>query len=178
LNSLIGEKPFIRKAGYMKRHTLVLVLFLSGVALSGIWAQDAVLSAGGDGTSFSGSVSYSVGQVAYTSQSSPGGVVSAGVQQPVKVIMVGSNELLPNVTLGIYPNPTKDKLILELSGEYPIRGQYSFSLYDLCGKLLLQERITGSSVSVPLNDFTNGMYLLKVSLNNDVIKTFKVIKTN
>lgn len=162
----------------MKRHTLVLVLFISGTARSAIWAQDAILSSGGDATASRGSVSYSVGQVAYTSQSSQSGVVNAGVQQPVKVIMVGSEEPVSDMTLRIYPNPTMDKLILELSGEDLERGQHSFSLYDLCGKPLLQRRILSMSEIVSLDAYANGMYLLKVSHNNDVIKTFKVIKTN
>lgn len=162
----------------MKRDTLVLVLLISATALSGIWAQDAVLTSGGDAAASQGSVSFSVGQVAYTSQSSQSGVVNAGVQQPVKVIMVGNEEPLSDVTLGIYPNPTMDNLILELSGEYPEVGLYSFSLFDLCGKPLLKERLLSNSVMVPLDAYANGMYLLKVSHNNDVIKTFKVIKTN
>ncbi len=162
----------------MKRHTLVLVFFLSGIALSGIWAQDAVLSSGGDVAASRGSVSFSVGQVAYTSQSGTSGVVNAGVQQPVQVIMVGNEEPLSEVTIGIYPNPTKDKLVLELSGEYPARVRHSYSLYDLYGKLLLQEHILSSPVIVPLDTYAHGMYLLKVSHDTDVIKTFKVIKTN
>lgn len=162
----------------MKRHILVLVFFLSGTALSGIWAQNAVLSSGGDAAASQGTVSYSIGQVAYTSQSSQTGVVNAGVQQPDKVIMVGNEEPLPGMMIGLYPNPTKDNLILELSGEDLAPGQLSFSFYDLYGKLLLQERISGNSVTVPLDAFAHGMYLLKVSHNNDVIKTFKVIKTN
>ena len=162
----------------MKRHTLVLVFFISATALPGIWAQDTVLSSGGDATASNGSVSFSVGQVAYTSQSGISGVVNAGVQQPVQVIMVGNEEPLSEVTIGIYPNPTKDKLVLELSGEYPARGRHSFSLYDLYGKLLLQEHIRSSSVIIPLDNYAHGMYLLKVSHDTDVIKTFKVIKTN
>ena len=142
----------------MKRHTLVLVFFLSGIALSGIWAQDAVLSSGGDVAASRGSVSFSVGQVAYTSQSGTSGVVNAGVQQPVQVIMVGNEEPLSEVTIGIYPNPTKDKLVLELSGEYPARGRHSYSLYDLYGKLLLQEHILSSPVIVPLDTYAHGMY--------------------
>lgn len=162
----------------MKRHTLVLVLFLSGTALSGIRAQHAVLSSGGDVAASRGSVSYSVGQVVYITQSGQSGVINAGVQQPLKIIMVSNEEPLSDVTIGIYPNPTKDKLILELSGEHLAFGQHSFALYDLYGKLLLQERVMGRSVDVPLNAYAHGMYLLKVSHNNDVIKTFKVIKTN
>lgn len=162
----------------MKRHTLVLVFLLSGTALCGIWAQDTVLSSGGDATASPGSVSYSIGQVAYTSQSSLAGIVNAGVQQPIEVIMVGSEEPLSGVTIGIFPNPSKDYLVLELSGEDMVHRQFSFSLYDLYGKLLLREHIAGRSVTVPLEAYTHGMYLLKVSHNNDVIKTFKVIKTN
>lgn len=162
----------------MKRHTLVLAILISSTAPTGIWAQDVLLSSGGDATASPGSVSFSVGQVAYTSQSSQSGVVSAGVQQPIEFITVGYTEPFADVTVGIYPNPTKDKLILELSGEYQEHGQQSFSLYDLYGKLLLQERILSKSVIVPLDKYTHGMYLLKVSHNDDIIKTFKVIKTN
>lgn len=162
----------------MKRHTLVLVLFLSGAGLSGILAQQAVLSSGGDAASAQGSVSYSLGQVAYTSQSSQSGEVNAGVQQPVKVIMVGNEFPISEVTIVVYPNPTQDKLVVDLSGEYPVSGQYALSLYDLYGKILLQERILSASVIVPLDAYAHGMYLLKVSHNTDVIKTFKVIKTN
>lgn len=162
----------------MKRHTLVLVLFISGATLSRLWAQAAILSSGGDASASMGSVSYSVGQVAYTSQSSPSGEVNAGVQQPIEVLMVGNTDPLADLTLRIYPNPTMDKLILELSDKYPEQGQHSFSLYDLYGKLLLQEPILMRSVIVPLDTYAQGMYLLKVSHNKDVIKTFKVIKTN
>ncbi len=162
----------------MKRHTLVLVILISGTALSGIWAQDAVLSSGGDASASLGSVSFSVGQVAYTRQSSQSGVVNAGVQQPIEFITVGYTELIADVTVGIYPNPTKDKLILEISGNYLEHDLQTYSLYDLYGKLLLQERILSKSVIVPLDKYAHGMYLLKVSQNNNVIKTFKVIKTN
>jgi hypothetical protein len=162
----------------MKRHTLVLVILLSAIALPGIWAQDAVLSSGGDATATLGSVSFSVGQVAYTSQSSQSGVVSAGVQQPIELFTVGNTEPFADMTIGIYPNPTKDKLILEISDDYPEDGQQSYLLYDLYGKLLLQERIVSKSVIVPLDRYTDGMYLLKVSHNDRIFKTFKVIKTN
>ena len=162
----------------MKRHTFIYIVLLSFIALPCTWAQNAVVSSGGDASATMGSVSFSVGQVAYTSQSSQSGVVNAGVQQPIEFVTVGNAELFADITVGIYPNPTKDNLILEISDEYPVDGQQSFSLYDLYGKLLLQEKISGKSVIVPLHRYTNGMYLLKVSHNNTVFKTFKVIKTN
>jgi hypothetical protein len=104
--------------------------------------------------------------------------VSAGVQQPIELFTVGNIEPFADMTIGIYPNPTKDKLILEISDDYPEDGQQSYLLYDLYGKLLLQERIASKSVIVPLDRYTDGMYLLKVSHNDRIFKTFKVIKTN
>ncbi|MDZ4749893.1 MAG: T9SS type A sorting domain-containing protein [Saprospiraceae bacterium] len=162
----------------MKRHTLVLGILLSGTALSDIWAQKAVLSSGGEALDIRGSVSYSIGQVVYTEQNSQSGIVNAGVQQPLTVMMVGSEVAISDVSLRMYPNPTMDKLVLDLSGDRSVGGVLSYSLHDLFGKPLIQERIQTRSVIVPLDAYTNGMYLLKVSHNNNVIKTFKVIKIN
>lgn len=59
----------------------------------------------------------------------------------------------------IYPNPAQHKL--ELRGEFP--SNTGFQLMDLSGKVLKEERLNGaqSSVSIGLDEFPPGMYLLK-----------------
>lgn len=58
--------------------SILSILFLASTAI----AQQATLSAGGDATGAGGSVSFSVGQVAYQHVSDVGGSVNEGVQQP------------------------------------------------------------------------------------------------
>lgn len=66
------------------------------------------------------------------------------------------------IPLYIYPNPTSD--LVTVSGNFS-----KYELYDMYGKLLM----TGSDKTISLQQFSNGIYLLKI----DHGKTFKVIKS-
>ena len=63
----------------------------------------------------------------------------------------------------IYPNPTNS--LLSINGEFE-----SIELYTLEGKILL----TSNEKVINLEEFTNGIYLLKINGRNN--KTFKIIK--
>ena len=58
----------------MKSQKTLLALLLS-MTISVINAQEAVLTTGGDSSSSSGSIAYSVGQVVYTTNSSNDGTL-------------------------------------------------------------------------------------------------------
>ena len=67
---------------------LFLSLMLAGPALTYIQGQEAhasVNATGGNANSANGSVSYSVGQVFYTTAFSTNGSISEGVQQPFEI---------------------------------------------------------------------------------------------
>ncbi len=58
-----------------------ITIFLLGLGLSELHAQEATLASGGNATGSGGSVSYSVGQVVYTTNIGTTGSVAQGVQQ-------------------------------------------------------------------------------------------------
>lgn len=64
----------------MKRMTLTLFMIMPLL----LYGQQAVLGGGGEATGSGGTVSYSIGQIAYTSKGA-GGTVSEGVQQAFEV---------------------------------------------------------------------------------------------
>lgn len=81
---------------------------------------------------------------------------------------VGINELESEL-ISISPNPTSDKVILTLEGEF------KYQLINPSGELL---EVAGKAVNkeeVSLTGFPNGVYFLRISANNK-IKTIKVIK--
>jgi hypothetical protein len=90
-----------------QKKTKLLLLFLAGMGISGLQAQDAATASGGDASGAGGSAAYSVGQVAYTSIETASGSVNQGVQQPYKVSAIGINTN-PDIDLlmSVYPNPT------------------------------------------------------------------------
>ena len=65
----------------MKSITTFFIAIITIVSFNQSFGQESVNSSGGTATGATGSVSYSVGQVFYTAQSSLGGSVSQGVQQ-------------------------------------------------------------------------------------------------
>ena len=88
------------------------ILFLGAVH---VYAQTAVPSAGGNATGSTGNVSFSVGQIVYTTNSGSAGTVAQGVQQPFEIqTVLGVNNFNINLQMMVYPNPATNALSLEI----------------------------------------------------------------
>ena len=158
-----------------KRLKLSTVLLL-GLGLTGVQAQTSVNATGGDASGGGGSVSYSVGQVVYTTHTGTSGSVAEGVQQPYEISVVTGLEEAQSINLSVtaYPNPTTDYLTLRID-EFEI-SNLSFQLYDMNGKLLQNEKITGNQTSIVMSNLLPATYFVKVIRGNKEVKTFKIIK--
>ena len=158
-----------------KRLKLSALLFL-GLGLTGLQAQESVNATGGDASGGGGSVSYSVGQVVYTTHTGTSGSVAEGVQQPYEISVVTGLEEAQSINLSVtaYPNPTTDYLTLRID-EFEI-SNLSFQLYDMNGKLLQNEKITGNQTSIVMSNLLPATYFVKVIQGNKEVKTFKIIK--
>jgi hypothetical protein len=158
-----------------KRLKLSAVLLL-GFGLTGVQAQTSVNATGGDATGSGGSVSYSVGQVVYTSHTGTSGTVAEGAQQPYEISVVTGLEEAKGINLSVaaYPNPTTDYLTLEVK-DFNV-SNLLFQLYDMQGKLLQSEKITGNQTSIVMSNLVPATYFVKVVQGNKEVKTFKIIK--
>ena len=152
-------------------------LLLLGLGLTGLQAQESVNATGGNASGSGGTVSYSVGQVVYTTNIGTNGSVAQGVQQPYEISVVTGLEEAKgiNLTVSAYPNPTTDYLTLEVK-EYELSNLH-FQLYDMSGKLLQNEKITGNQTSIVMSNLVPATYFVKVIQDNKEVKTFKIIKT-
>jgi hypothetical protein len=158
---------------------ITIPLLFTILFVSGIQAQSAVLSAGGDATGTGGSVAYSVGQVAYTHIDGEEGSISLGVQQPHFVIMVDTDHPGLQISAKAYPNPSNDFVMLSLeNGENRIDENLSFSIFSVDGANLFQQDITSTVTQVSLEKFPAATYLIRITRDNTLIKTFKIFKTN
>lgn len=159
-----------------KRLKLSAVLLL-GLGLTGLQAQESVPATGGNASGSGGSVSYSVGQVVYTTNTGTNGSVAQGVQQAFEISVVTAIEQAKGINLSVsaYPNPTNDYLTLSI-GEFDI-SNLSYQLYDMNGKLLQNAKITGNQTSIVMSNLVPANYFVKVVQGNKEVKTFKIIKT-
>jgi hypothetical protein len=158
-----------------KRLKLSIVLLL-GLGLAGLQAQESVNATGGNASGNRGSVSYSVGQVVYTTNTGTNGSVAEGAQQPFEISAVTGIEEAKGIKLMVsaYPNPTTDYLTLSIN-EFKI-SNLLYQLYDIKGKILQIEKITGDKTSIAMGNLVPGTYFVKVIQGNKEVKTFKIIK--
>jgi opacity protein-like surface antigen len=159
-----------------KKLKLSAVLLL-GLGLTGLQAQEAIPATGGDASGSGGTVSYSVGQVFYTTNTGgANGSVAQGVQQPYEISVVTGFEDAMGISLNLttYPNPTTDYVKLKIEN-YKTEN-LTYQLYDTSGKLLENKKINGNETSIVMGNIVSATYFLKVIQGNKELKTFKIIK--
>jgi len=152
--------------------TVLLVVVFS---LMESYAQQGILSTGGDATGDAGSFSYSVGQVSFTTLTGTTGSITEGVQQPYEILLDGIyNE--PGISLKcmIYPNPATTSLILKIEGQEIKKMDYK--VCNLNGMVLEESGIKDNETTILLDEFVSGTYLLIVSENNRTVAFHKIIK--
>lgn len=158
-----------------KRLKLTTVLLL-GFGLTGLQAQNAVPASGGNASGSGGSVSYTVGQIVYTTHTGTNGSTSQGVQQPYEISIVSGLEEAKEINLMVsaYPNPTTDYLTLEVKNFN--LSTLTIQLLDLNGKLLKTQKIEGTQTSIEMNNLVPATYFLRLIEGNKEVKSFKVVK--
>ncbi len=149
---------------------------LLGMCITVVDAQQASSATGGDASGSGGSVNYTVGQIAYTTNYTATGSVAQGVQQPYEISVVASVKEGDNIVLNLsaYPNPTTDYLTLKVGDANIVN--LSYQLYDITGKLLEDKKISSAEINISILNFPNAAYFLKVYSNSQEIKSFKIIK--
>lgn len=142
------------------------------------FAQSAIVPVGGDAQSNSGSVSYTVGQIAVQTVNNSSGIsVAEGVQQPYEILTVGVDDY-PQITLNavVYPNPTENLAQLQLNGFDIPAGGLRAILYDGSGKMLQTLNVSENLSQFQIGHYATGTYYLELRDGKRVLKTFKVVR--
>lgn len=140
---------------------------------SNLFAQQTVSTAGNEATGSGGTVSFTVGQVDHSSDSSSTGTASQGVQQPYQISVVTGVEET-NINILSFPNPTNGNLNITLSKSST--ESLTFELYNSVGILVKSGKILRLSTTVEMNDLSSAIYIMKIQSSKALIKTFKIIK--
>jgi hypothetical protein len=150
-------------------------LLMSGLSIT-LFAQSTISATGGNVNGSGGSVSYTVGQILYSSISGTDGTVVQGVQQPYEISVVTSIKNIEDINLKclVYPNPTaeKTKLVFE-SADFE---NLSFRLFDINGVLLLAKKVESRETEISLENLSSSVYFLKIIKNNQEVRVFKIVK--
>lgn len=153
-----------------------LTLFICSFCILNMNAQETISAAGGNASGSGGTVAFSVGQVVYTTNTGTNGSVAQGVQQPFEIsVITGLTEATGiNLSVSAYPNPTTDYLTLKTE-DFQF-SDLKFQLFDMAGKLIESNKISGNETKIETRGLVPATYFLKVMQDNKEIKTFKIIK--
>ena len=153
----------------MKNYLTIATAFLC----VNLYSQINTVSAGGDADGDNGSISYSIGQVVYTSAQGSNGNVNQGVQQPYDVgVVTGIEEA--GINLSVFPNPTSGLLTLTVADEDA--SLLSYQLFDASGRLVDSKNKLNSTNTISLDGYATGVYTLSVSRENKQVKSFRLVR--
>jgi hypothetical protein len=157
---------------FLKRLVFAFVLFNFTFKLS---AQQGAAASGGDAKGAGGSVSYSIGQTDYMANTGTSGSVNQGLQQPYEIqILTGIEQTGIRLSCAVYPNPTSDFIILNVQGTDINSGNYE--LFDSHDKLIRSQKVVDEETRIPLTGLPDGIYLLRLTGDGQVLKSFRIIK--
>ena len=102
-------------------------------------AQQNTLSAGSNDQSATGSVSYSVDRIFHKYQTTATRKVNAGVQQPLEIFILETDDNVVQSKIAVYQNPIKDFLTVDFNSNLAENSRYHLS--DFRGKDLNKETL-------------------------------------
>lgn len=79
---------------------------------------------------------------------------------------VGVNKLLPQKTLKVYPNPTKNNVMITIDAKS--MGAF-YTIYNNLGQLVQSGQLQKSNTTVKLADLQNGIYTIKVQTLEGIV---------
>lgn len=159
-----------------KNKSRPILLLSAGLLWAGLaQAQESANASGGDAIGSGGTVSYSVGQVVYTTNTGSAGSLAQGVQHAYEIFTLGFEETVMNISLTAFPNPTTENLTLQIS-DYN-NEKLSYQLFDMQGKQLSNGQITAQQTQINMNSLPTATYFINVvNQENKKVQSFKIIK--
>jgi len=156
----------------MMRTFLLGCLFFSLATMSTL-SQEAIASSGNNTAGNNGTVSYTIGQIFYKTDTGLNGIISQGVQQASEISVITKNKEKMLIDFSIYPNPTSDMLILDIPDNC---ADPAYQIYDVHGSLLENKKAVAGKNKINMNAYSKGIYYLKVENKLSINETYKILK--
>ncbi len=138
-----------------------------------ICAQQNTVATGGDANGTNGSVSFSVGQIDYTTSSGTDGIVSEGVQQPFEFYDPDAGLTEQQLSVSLFPNPTNEFVIVQIPNW---DASMRFALIDSKGSIVLNGTISDEKTTLDMRTLSAGSYQLQVTSDQQALRTLQIIK--
>jgi hypothetical protein len=158
----------------MKKQIGVLIFCGTASCFAQSVSPEVVATSGDYFTGSAATLSWTLGEVATDTYFGTSNQLTQGFQQPRASVM-GVEDLAPEITMTVYPNPTAAEVNLTIPENEEVLG---LSLIDVNGNVFFTSTYAGNSTQkIDLGSYADGLYLLQVtSPTNGLIKTLKIQK--
>ena len=122
------------------------------------------------------SLSYTIGEIVTELGDDPVNNIdlTQGFQQSY-ISIVSTQNHIANIDISIFPNPAVNYLDVNISDLSKVK---TYAMYDMSGKLLLQQEIISNQFEISFSNFSSGNYLLIFKNDQQKLKTLKVQKSH
>ena len=156
---------------------LMLTVVITTVSIT-LWAQEtgvqqALLSSGEYHQGTTGSISWSLGETAVSTLAEGEYIITQGFQQSKLTVTAIDVEPYPSISITAYPNPTSSNLLIAVDGEI---ANLRYEVYAVNGLNIAGNHFDSNPQKIVFAHLNSGVYLIRIQLNNQTIKTFRVVK--
>jgi len=137
------------------------------------FGQQSALPAGSDINNSFGSISYSIGQMFFESNSMNTSIFNHGVQQPNASANLNIF-VIEKMVIKVYPNPVSEQIFISLNSKES--SNLSYTLINLHGMTILNRPISNDISIIPIDFLPPSSYFLYVFDGLDQIGTYRIIK--
>lgn len=138
-------------------------------------AQEVISASGQTNKAGNIELSWTLGETVIETHTVGEYILTQGFHQTKLIVTAIDNVSVPNLTVKVYPNPTTDFLVVQIS---ETANQPVLALFDASGKLLRQSFVDRSETRIDMRNYSAGSYFLKLNKQNgQPIQQFKIVKS-
>ena len=100
--------------------------------------------------------------------------LTQGFQQAY-ISIVSTENHIADIDISVFPTPAVNYLNVNISDLSKVK---TYAMYDMSGKLLLQQEIISNQFEISFSNFSSGNYLLIFKNDQQKLKTLKVQKSH
>lgn len=152
---------------------IILTLFLCSSA-TGIFAQEAISSAGKQTKNSSAQLSWTIGEPIVETVSNSSNELTQGLHQTYLEVTAIGEVQQSDYSIAAFPNPATEYVEITVERDSP--QSLSFQLFDSNGRLLLEETIKNNRAVVNTAELVPAVYFITIKENQNSIQTFQILK--
>ena len=154
------------------KNKLMAFAALFYLSSSSLFCQEVVATSGDFFSGSTGSLSWTLGEVMTESYVGSTAHLLQGEQQPSKQDVPGAIDVLAEIDMNLYPNPTLDVVTFVSTLE-----QAEITVHDSRGAIIRRISTSETETSIDLEGVERGVYFMNIyDPSGNLLKIFRVVK--